>query len=798
MSFICFPSLCLFPPDMSVNSSSPDSFLQSRLFNSSDFNLLRCLNYWIFPSFVVTNTVLLVPLCIAVLHHGLQRWRQQVPMTHSDSFTYHLVVIELTCVIGYISCYCGVYKNDLNIFFMGFYPITFTWYGETFFNLLTCVERYLAVIHPIIYLSLRKQRGTRIRNVITGCTWLLCFLCTCLQSVNEISSGLGLLLSVFSVIIISFCSLFVLCGLIHPGPGERGKNQKKRLDQSKLRAFCTITAILGVLLLRLTFNLVWVSQLVFKKRTNECVLTMFDAPRSSALSPSPTSSSSFLSPSSSYTPSPRTPSPTSSSSSRSASSSSARSPTMLLLQSASATTHSDSFTYNLVTMEIVSVVGCLICCCGIYRYHYHITHMGTYFLCFTWFGETFFQPLTCVEHYLAVVHPISYLSLRKEKWIKIRNLVTGCVWLLCFAGTFLVTVKSTSEILRICILVPCLIIITFCSLSVLCVLTRPGPGRQDRDGVRVDQSKLRAFYTIVVILGVLLLRSAWNLLLAALYMVNVENAGCVVFEPFSSLFTIFTVAITLVLVPLSIFVLYHGLQRRRQHRSSSMASTSSHSDTFTYHLVSMEIICVIGCIISCCGVLGKNFQLQFVGTHLFSFTWYGETFIHLLTCVEHYLAVVHPITYLNLRKRRGIRVRNIIVGFIWLLCCGGTSLITLDDVTVVLMLGFLIFSLIIISFCSLSVLCVLIRPGPEKQGKDRATVDQSKQRAFYAILAILGVLLLRCGWNVVWAVLYMSNSEINKCMVLMLEVWINLPSTLVLPLLFLQRAGVLACFKNVK
>lgn len=48
---------------------------------------------------------------------------------------------------------------------------------------------------------------------------------------------------------ICYCSLSVLYVLISPRPGE-GSGGRQQLDQSKLRAFYTITAVLAVLLFR--------------------------------------------------------------------------------------------------------------------------------------------------------------------------------------------------------------------------------------------------------------------------------------------------------------------------------------------------------------------------------------------------------------------------------------------------------------------------------------------------------------------------------------------------------------------
>lgn len=205
----------------------------------------------------------------------------------------------------------------------------------------------------------------------------------------------------------------------------------------------------------------------------------------------------------------------------------------------------------------------------------------------------------------------------------------------------------------------------------------------------------------------------------------------------------------------------------------------------------MEMLNVLGTIICCYSVYTTAVKMLNVFYCLFSVAWYGETIFHVLTCVEHYLAVVHPIAYLGLREKRWILIRNISVTCIWLLCLGLTSLVALNISTFPVDFSLLISSVVIISFCNLSALCSLVRPGP----MDRERVDQRKQKAFYMIEAILGVLLLRCIWNLVWSVQTLLHLNINKCVWFLADIWINLPSSLVLPLLFLQRTGTLSCCK---
>ncbi|TNN38146.1 hypothetical protein EYF80_051684 [Liparis tanakae] len=124
---------------MSVNSSSSSSLTaNSSSINFYDF-FLKCSDtsagIFSVTAFIVTLLLLILPLCVYVIYLGFQRWRQQrsgTTMSHSDVFTFHMVVVEL------------------------------------FFHTLTCVERYLAVVHPVTYLGLKKGKGIRLRNISIG------------------------------------------------------------------------------------------------------------------------------------------------------------------------------------------------------------------------------------------------------------------------------------------------------------------------------------------------------------------------------------------------------------------------------------------------------------------------------------------------------------------------------------------------------------------------------------------------------------------------------------------------------
>lgn len=210
-------------------------------------------------------------------------------------------------------------------------------------------------------------------------------------------------------------------------------------------------------------------------------------------------------------------------------------------------------------------------------------------------------------------------------------------------------------------------------------------------------------------------------------------------------------------------------------------------------MVIIELISVLRYILRCCGSYTDS--LFSVGKLLSSFIWPAQIFFHILTCLGRYLAIVHPITYLSLRNERGIKMRNISIGCVWHLCFVEMDLVMIKNLFYV-DFCILALSLAVIS-CSIFVLCVLIRPGPGDQGRNREKVDPSKLQAFYTIVAILGVLMLRVVWGHIWDVMYLySPGQQDFCIIMSFSWCINLPSSLILPVLFLQRKGKLMCCKN--
>ena len=267
-------------------------------------------------------------------------------------------------------------------------------------------------------------------------------------------------------------------------------------------------------------------------------------------------------------------------------------------------------------------------------------------------------------------------------------------------------------------------------------------------------------------------------------------------NPSTSMFIPFAF-INVLLLPLYVLVLWMGFRRWR-YQCSAASGTTSHSDVFTYQIVTLEIICVLGYVASCCSIYVCSPTMTMIGYYSFCVTYPPQTLFHCFTCVEHYVAVVHPITYRGLGHSDRVRVRNTSIGCIWLFCitlmCITAWYFPLFPTLMFIIIHGIIMT--VVCFCSLSVLCTLIRLGLKKVGGGRQQTDQSKQKAFNIILVITGALVLRsCGITVCNIAFSIDSVNVtDACVLVMSACWLYLPSSLVSPLFFLQRTGALAWF----
>ncbi|XP_067280764.1 chemokine XC receptor 1-like [Pseudorasbora parva] len=113
--------------------------------------------------------------------------------------------------------------------------------GRPLFQCLMCVERYLAVVHPVTFL---KYKPLRYRVICSTAAWIITLgscLC-CMYTINPRDTLHMWFLSVQFLLFLSiqlFCLVAVLRALKQSGPGERGREREEE-NHMKRRAFSLI------------------------------------------------------------------------------------------------------------------------------------------------------------------------------------------------------------------------------------------------------------------------------------------------------------------------------------------------------------------------------------------------------------------------------------------------------------------------------------------------------------------------------------------------------------------------------
>lgn len=271
---------------------------------------------------------------------------------------------------------------------------------------------------------------------------------------------------------------------------------------------------------------------------------------------------------------------------------------------------------------------------------------------------------------------------------------------------------------------------------------------------------------------------------------NQSSYHCSQSRVFSLMAETFVVLKSVIILPLSVVVLHLGYRRWRQQRSSA---TTSHTDVLAYHMAVFDLLFVGAFLFSLCGKFSGLLLLTTVSLHIYAFTFPGPVLLHILTCLERYLAVIHPVTYLKLRRSGGSRIRNWFLVCTWLLSlgwsAGGPSALTPPYFPNIIML---VFAMVTGTVSSLRVLFVLIRPKPGEGSR----ASQSRLRSFQTMVVITGIVWMWFLGGLVSVVLGRDSSEVENCLTVAAGFWLTLPSHLVLPLLFLHRAGKLTGCKD--
>ncbi|XP_056121931.1 C-C chemokine receptor type 8-like [Rhinichthys klamathensis goyatoka] len=153
----------------------------------------------------------------------------------SEFFILNLSVCELGICLNSVIFVLSMWFTTLSSFELFLIGLTIT--GRPLFQCLMCVERYLAVVHPVTFL---KYKPLRYRVICCTAAWVINLVsCLCcmfnLTSQNRyIHTWLSSMQMVLVFSIQLFCVVAVLRALKQSGPGER---EKKEENHMKRRAF---------------------------------------------------------------------------------------------------------------------------------------------------------------------------------------------------------------------------------------------------------------------------------------------------------------------------------------------------------------------------------------------------------------------------------------------------------------------------------------------------------------------------------------------------------------------------------
>ncbi|XP_008323238.1 uncharacterized protein LOC103389559 [Cynoglossus semilaevis] len=248
--------------------------------------------------------------------------------------------------------------------------------------------------------------------------------------------------------------------------------------------------------------------------------------------------------------------------------------------------------------------------------------------------------------------------------------------------------------------------------------------------------------------------------------------------------------INFLIVPMCIIILWMGFSRCWNEGKEPL----SHYDVFVYHMAATEVLMNVGFILNCVSIFTCNLSVRTTAYYLITTTYPTQSFFHCLTCLERYVAVVHPIAYLSLKKSIWFRHVSSLAICVFSLVLMLVCISQFPEFPGVVFIVVLLLVIAVVTFCTLAILHVLINSGLRKVG--RKGIDQSKLRAYHHILLITGTLVLRSLGLMIYNVIFMLDAGQHSlgCLVLVFGSLFCLPCSALVPLQYLHRAGVFACF----
>ncbi|XP_067280744.1 chemokine XC receptor 1-like [Pseudorasbora parva] len=218
------------------------------------------------------------------------------------------------------------------------------------------------------------------------------------------------------------------------------------------------------------------------------------------------------------------------------------------------------------------------------------------------------------------------------------------------------------------------------------------------------------------------------------------------------------------------------------------------SEFFNLNISICEIVfslnCLLSIVVNATRVNGFTTIPQFLQGLAFT----GRPLFQCLICVERYLAVVHPVTFL---KYKPLRYRAICCTVAWIITLGSCLFCLLSSMSCTFYIYSWFFSIQLLLFLSIQLFCLLVilkslkQSGPGERRREKEEENHMKRRAFI-------IILITTVTMVIMLVPYTITGLVTAVKQFYSALWVIsficfMLAGFVQPVLYLHRTGKLSC-----
>ncbi len=197
----------------------------------------------------------------------------------SEFFNINLTVCEIMYSLIFF-LYISQRSQSLDLLQRFLQGLTIT--GRPLFQCLICVERYLAVVHPVIFL---KYKPLRYRVICCTAVWIItlgsCFTLVTISMVTLLLSSMKAYTQLISIQFLPFLSIQLFClvavlrALKQSGPGERGRERKEENHMKRRAFYLILITTVTLFIMFLPFIFTWFLTVLKQKEHKEVSLIWF-------------------------------------------------------------------------------------------------------------------------------------------------------------------------------------------------------------------------------------------------------------------------------------------------------------------------------------------------------------------------------------------------------------------------------------------------------------------------------------------------------------------------------------------